>query len=144
LKTPSDDFSEDARNSEIPVKFAPKTDSFDYVRREEMIPMRDGVKLKTIILVPKGAQDAPIVITRTPYNAAGRTLRFNSPNLSMVWSRNAVKVRATSGLPASWASAHASVGLLGVGVPVIIHNRACELLFIQARSRLNLAVEGLR
>ena len=73
-----------AANSEIPEKFAPKTDSFDYVRHEEMIPMRDGVKLKTIILVPKSAQDAPIIITRTPYNASERTLRFNSPNLSSV------------------------------------------------------------
>jgi putative CocE/NonD family hydrolase len=70
--------------SETPEKFTPKTDSFDYTRREEMIPMRDGVKLKTIILVPKGARDAPIIMTRTPYNAAYRTLRFNSPNLSSV------------------------------------------------------------
>ncbi len=71
-------------NSEIPEKFTPKTDCFDYVRREEMIPMRDGVKLKTIILVPKGARGAPIILTRTPYNASERTLRFNSPNLSSV------------------------------------------------------------
>ena len=89
MKTPRDDFSKDANtrgagNSEIPEKFTPKTDSFDYVRREEMIPMRDGVKLKTVILVPKEVQDAPIVITRTPYNASGSTLRFNSPNLSSV------------------------------------------------------------
>ena len=76
--------SREATNNEIPEKFTPKTDSFDYVRREEMIPMRDGVKLKTIILVPKDAQKAPIIITRTPYNASERTLRFNSPNLSSV------------------------------------------------------------
>jgi hypothetical protein len=73
-----------AAQGEIPQKFTPKTDSFDYVRREEMIPMRDGVKLKTVVLVPKGAKEAPIVITRTPYNAAARTLRLNSPNLSAV------------------------------------------------------------
>lgn len=89
MKTPRDVFSKDsntrgATNSEIPEKFTPKTDSFDYVRREEMIPMRDGVKLKTVILTPKEAQDTPIVITRTPYNAVGSTLRFNSPNLSAV------------------------------------------------------------
>ncbi|MGQ0384869.1 MAG: CocE/NonD family hydrolase [Gammaproteobacteria bacterium] len=69
---------------EIPEKFTPKTDGFDYLRREEMIPMRDGVRLKTVILVPKGASGAPIAITRTPYNASARTLRFNSPNLSAV------------------------------------------------------------
>jgi predicted acyl esterase len=36
-----------------------------------MIPMRDGVKLHTVILVPKGAKGAPILLTRTPYDATG-------------------------------------------------------------------------
>ena len=31
--------------------------------------MRDGVKLHTVILVPKGAKSAPILLTRTPYDA---------------------------------------------------------------------------
>ncbi len=34
-----------------------------------MIPMRDGVKLFTVVLVPKGAKQAPILLTRTPYDA---------------------------------------------------------------------------
>ncbi len=68
--------------SETPENFVPKTDDFDYVKREEMIPMRDGVKLKTFILVPKGAQAAPMLLTRTPYNASERVLRFNSPHLA--------------------------------------------------------------
>src|SRR5512147_1619589 len=38
--------------SEMPAQFKPVTGSFDYVRREVMIPMRDGVKLHTVILVP--------------------------------------------------------------------------------------------
>ena len=42
--------------SETPATFAPATDGFDYVRRDVMIPMRDGVKLHTVILVPKGAR----------------------------------------------------------------------------------------
>ena len=75
---------DDYINSETPEKFTKKTDDFDYTRREEMIPMRDGVKLKTIILIPKRAKKAPIIMTRTPYNAAGRTLRFNSKHLNMV------------------------------------------------------------
>jgi len=41
--------------------------SFDYERREAMIPMRDGVKLHTVILIPKGAHGTPILLTRTPY-----------------------------------------------------------------------------
>ena len=47
----------------------------DYVKRVEMVPMRDGVKLYTVIVIPKGAQGAPMVLTRTPYNAAGRAER---------------------------------------------------------------------
>ena len=45
----------------------------DYIRREAMVPMRDGVKLFTVIWIPKGARNAPIVLTRTPYDAAHRT-----------------------------------------------------------------------
>ena len=55
--------------SETPGKFTPVTTSFDFVRRDVMIPMRDGVKLHTVILVPRGARNAPILLTRTPYNA---------------------------------------------------------------------------
>src|SRR5262249_39567362 len=55
--------------SEIPAKFKPVTDRFDYTRRKVMIPMRDGVKLHTVILLPRGAKKAPILLTRTPYDA---------------------------------------------------------------------------
>ena len=55
--------------SETPAQLVPVTDSFDYVKRDVMIPMRDGVKLHTVILVPKGAKGAPILLTRTPYDA---------------------------------------------------------------------------
>jgi hypothetical protein len=47
-----------------------------------MIPMRDGVKLKTFILIPKGAQGAPMLMTRTPYHSAERVMNFNSPHLA--------------------------------------------------------------
>ena len=53
----------------------------DYVKRVVMIPMRDGVKLYTVIVVPKGAQKAPIMLTRTPYNAARRAQRAASPSM---------------------------------------------------------------
>jgi len=67
--------------SEMPEKFAPVTESFDYVRREVMIPMRDGVKLHTVILVPKGAKGAPILLTRTPYDADKLTSHVPSGHL---------------------------------------------------------------
>ena len=65
----------------MPAKFEPTNDGFDYVRREVKIPMRDGVKLFTVILVPKGVRNAPILFTRTPYNARARTTRANSSHL---------------------------------------------------------------
>jgi uncharacterized protein len=68
-------------SSETPAKFAPVTDSFDYIKRNVMIPMRDGVKLHTIILVPKGAKGAPILLTRTPYKAKDLTSHAASAHL---------------------------------------------------------------
>jgi putative CocE/NonD family hydrolase len=66
---------------ERPAQFNPVTASFDYERRVVMIPMRDGVKLHTVILVPKGAKHAPILLTRTPYNADALTAHTNSAHL---------------------------------------------------------------
>ena len=65
----------------IPAEFNAPHNGYDYVKRVVMIPMRDGVKLYTVIVVPKGAHDAPIVLTRTPYNAAGRAERMLSPHM---------------------------------------------------------------
>ena len=67
--------------NETPQKFEPTNAGFNYTRREVMIPMRDGVKLHTVILVPKGARNAPILLTRTPYNASGLTTNTNSSDL---------------------------------------------------------------
>ncbi|HLY56350.1 MAG TPA: CocE/NonD family hydrolase [Stellaceae bacterium] len=62
----------DAPKSEIPEQFIPVQSSFDYVRRQVMIPMRDGVKLDTVLYIPKGVTHAPILLTRTPYGAEDR------------------------------------------------------------------------
>ena len=67
--------------SETPAKFEPVTSSFDYIRRDVMIPMRDGVKLHTVVLVPKGASRSPILLTRTPYNADELTGHSESSHL---------------------------------------------------------------
>jgi putative CocE/NonD family hydrolase len=70
--------------SETPATFQPTNDRFDYVRRDVMIPMRDGVKLHTVILVPKGAKNAPILLTRTPYNATALTSHAESSHLGPI------------------------------------------------------------
>jgi putative CocE/NonD family hydrolase len=66
---------------DIPAKFVPPTAAQDYVKREVMIPMRDGTKLYTVIVYPKGVANAPIVLTRTPYNAKGRANRSDSSSI---------------------------------------------------------------
>jgi len=59
--------------NDIPKKFTDVVPGGqDFVRRSVMIPMRDGTKLNTVILIPKGSKDAPILLTRTPYNADER------------------------------------------------------------------------
>jgi putative CocE/NonD family hydrolase len=70
--------------SETPAKFTEPTGSFDYTKREVMIPMRDGVKLHTVVLVPKGAHGAPILLTRTPYNANDLTSHTHSSHLGPI------------------------------------------------------------
>src|SRR6202789_581885 len=68
-KLPADDLTPN-------FKAPPQPSDFD--KRGAMIPMRDGVKLYTVIAVPKGAKGAPILLTRTCYNAAKRAERSKS------------------------------------------------------------------
>jgi uncharacterized protein len=70
--------------SETPDTLRPSTAGFDYTRREAMIPMRDGVKLHTVILVPRGARGAPILLTRTPYSADELTTHAQSSHLGPI------------------------------------------------------------
>jgi len=62
-------------SGDIPATFKPVLGNFDYVRREVMIPMRDGKKLHTVIIVPKAVARGPIMLDRTPYSASEATAR---------------------------------------------------------------------
>ena len=44
---------------DIPAQFTPPHADYDYTKRVVMIPMRDGVKLYTVIAIPKGAKMRP-------------------------------------------------------------------------------------
>src|SRR3954449_11508723 len=72
----------DERYNERPAVLKPATTGFNYERRLVDIPMRDGVKLHTVVLVPKGARGAPILLTRTPYNANDLTGYAHSAHLA--------------------------------------------------------------
>ena len=66
---------------DVVEKYDQTLSSADYVRREVMIPMRDGVKLFTVVVMKKGVTKAPILLSRTPYNASSSTGRVNSQRI---------------------------------------------------------------
>ena len=66
---------------DLNTSFRAPAQEYDYVKRVEMVPMRDGTKLYTVIVIPRGAKNVPIVLTRTPYNAAGRAERVKSTKM---------------------------------------------------------------
>jgi putative CocE/NonD family hydrolase len=70
--------------SETPDEFKAPVESFDYVKRSVMIPMRDGVKLNTVIITPRKARNAPMLLTRTPYNAAEMTSHAESSQMESI------------------------------------------------------------
>jgi putative CocE/NonD family hydrolase len=73
-----------ARGTDVPSRFTRQTQAFNHTRMESMVPMRDGTKLFTIIMIPNDVQGKmPIVLTRTPYSAARRASRTESPDIAM-------------------------------------------------------------
>ena len=110
--------------SETPAMFVRPTYGADFESRDVMIPMRDGVKLHTVILVPKGARQAAMLLTRTPYDAKHMTALHPSLHLgARLWGYdNAVETIIEGGyirchsvpVPASrWATTRPSHGCVG-------------------------------
>lgn len=64
--------------------YDPARPQADYVRKEVMIPMRDGVKLFTVIVMRKGTSHGPILLTRTPYDAGKATSRNRSQRIEEI------------------------------------------------------------
>jgi putative CocE/NonD family hydrolase len=56
----------------------------DYVKRVAMIPMRDGVKLYTVIVMKKGVIRGPILLSRTPYDAKASAERTKSQSITEI------------------------------------------------------------
>ena len=56
----------------------------DYIKRVVMVPMRDGVKLYTVIVMKKGTANAPILLSRTPYDAKASTARTRSQSITEI------------------------------------------------------------
>jgi len=69
---------------DIPRTFKVETEHHNHTRMESMVPMRDGVKLFTLVMIPRTSSGPmPIVLSRTPYSAANRASRAASPDIAM-------------------------------------------------------------
>ncbi len=58
------------------ILLAQTTDTLEYSRQEVMITMRDGIRLNTLIQIPKSKEPMPVILTRTPYGVSD----YPSPN----------------------------------------------------------------
>ncbi|MDA0334494.1 MAG: CocE/NonD family hydrolase [bacterium] len=73
-----------SRSSDVPRRFRKPTQGFNHTRMQVMVPMRDGIKLFTIVMIPHDVDGRmPIIFTRTPYSAAKRATRVESPDIAM-------------------------------------------------------------
>jgi putative CocE/NonD family hydrolase len=63
------------KGGDIPATFTAPRAGYQYTRRTAMVPMRDGAKLYVVLIIPKGASHAPIMLDRTPYSADKLTSR---------------------------------------------------------------------
>ena len=92
LVTASLVFSATTASAQTPPRVTPMTPdvidkyeqtlpSADFIRRDAMVPMRDGTKLYTVTVMKKGTANGPILLSRTPYNATRATHRVASQRI---------------------------------------------------------------
>src|SRR3954447_17024521 len=63
---------------DVVAKYDPVLPEADYIKRVAMVPMRDGTKLYTVIVMKKGTANGPILLSRTPYDAKASMSREES------------------------------------------------------------------
>jgi putative CocE/NonD family hydrolase len=90
----SPDSPKDVLASDIPADFKVDESGYDYVKRDVMIPMRDGVKLHTVIVIPKGGGRRPMLLDRTPYDAGKMLSRTASPHFAAILPRDYAELAA--------------------------------------------------
>ena len=67
---------------DIPQHFTAVHAAYDYDRRDVMIPMRDGVSLHAVLIVPHSVTHGPIMLDRTPYSAKRMTSAVETPHVA--------------------------------------------------------------
>src|SRR6478672_4148362 len=69
---------------DVVAKYEPILPEADYIKRTAMVPMRDGTKLYTVIVMKKGTTGGPILLSRTPYDAKEMTDRTRSQTITEI------------------------------------------------------------
>ena len=67
---------------DVVASYDPVLPEADYLKRIAMVPMRDGTKLYTVIVMKKGTRSGPILLSRTPYDAKGSADRSASQSVA--------------------------------------------------------------
>jgi len=66
---------------DVVEKYESTLASADFIRRDAMVPMRDGTKLYTTTVMKKGTSNGPILLSRSPYDAHKSVHRVASQRL---------------------------------------------------------------
>src|ERR1700733_1105674 len=82
LALPAGTLPSDTLPSDIVADFKPPADERDYLQREVMIPMRDGVRLRALIAMKKGVTRGPLLLERTPYGADSMAFHSGGDHLA--------------------------------------------------------------
>jgi len=69
---------------DVVAKYETVRPEADFIKRVAMVPMRDGVKLYTVVVMKKGTAKAPILLSRTPYDAKGSASRTPSQSITEI------------------------------------------------------------
>ena len=69
---------------DVVAKYETVRPEADFIKRVAMVPMRDGVKLYTVVVMKKGTAKAPILLSRTPYDAKGSVNRTPSQSITEI------------------------------------------------------------
>ena len=82
-------------HNDIPASFTPPKQQpetvtkpeWDYIKRVEMVPMRDGTKLYTVIVIPKGAKNAHAVQRCITRRGSPHSYRHRQRHVARAWRR---------------------------------------------------------
>ena len=66
---------------DVVASYDPVLPEADFIKRVAMVPMRDGTKLYTVIVMKKGTTGGPILLSRTPYDAKSSASRTPSQRI---------------------------------------------------------------